>query len=337
MSVIKRPGSPFYYVRFTAPDGRRIFQSARTSSKRAAEEFEAALKSRLWREAQLGESQATWREAVVSWLNSTTHRDRKGVEQKLRWLDPHLGHLPLRQITGATLHQVRDAKMSTGVSPATVNRHLAVVSAVLRHAKSREWLDSVPAIPRLEEPKGRLRFLSETEARQLVDYLGAQPRSGHLVDMIEFTLATGLRESNVTGLRWDQVDLDRRLAWIPSDRAKSGKPIRVPLNDLAAAVLERRHGIDDTWVFTYRGKRIRRANRAGFRAAVAAMGWDDVTWHTLRHTWASWHVMAGTPLQVVMELGGWSDYNMVLRYAHLAPDHLSEFAGKGVESWVRRG
>jgi len=102
MSVVKRPGSPFYYVRFTAPDGRRIFQSARTSSKRAAEEFEAALKSRLWREAQLGESQATWREAVVSWLNSTTHRDRKGVEQKLRWLDPHLGHLPLRQITGAT-------------------------------------------------------------------------------------------------------------------------------------------------------------------------------------------------------------------------------------------
>lgn len=63
------------------------------------------------------------------------------------------------------------------------------------------------------------------------------------------------------------------------------------------------------------------------------MGWDDVNWHTLRHTWASWHVMAGTPLQVVMELGGWTSYSMVLRYAHLAPDHLAEFSGKGVEKW----
>jgi integrase len=45
--------------------------------------------------------------------------------------------------------------------------------------------------------------------------------------------------------------------------------------------------------------------------------------HDLRHTWASWHVMRGTTLQELMELGGWKSYEMVLRYAHLASEHLS--------------
>lgn len=45
-------------------------------------------------------------------------------------------------------------------------------------------------------------------------------------------------------------------------------------------------------------------------------------WHDLRHTWASWDVQNGTPLQELMELGSWPSYEMVLRYDHLAADHL---------------
>ncbi len=52
----------------------------------------------------------------------------------------------------------------------------------------------------------------------------------------------------------------------------------------------------------------------------------DLRWHDLRHTWASWHVMAGTPLEVLMRLGGWASLDMVLRYAHLAPSYLAGYA-----------
>lgn len=333
MSIIKRPGSPYYYTRFTAPDGTAIFQSTRTADRRQAAEFEAQLKTRLWRETQLAQSQATWREAVVSWLQSTEHKDRSGVLGRLRWLDPHIQDLPLRHIDSALLHQIRDAKLATGVRPGTVNRHLAAVSSVLNHARRRGWLDTVPPMPMMPEAKGRLRWLSHEEAGQLVAWLRARPRSDHLVNMVEFSLATGLREANVTGMKWERVDLERRLAWVPLDEAKGGRNLRVPLNDLALRVLERQQGRHGVWVFVYRGKRIRKANRDGYQAALKAMGWDDVTWHTLRHTWASWHVIAGTPLQVLMELGGWKSLDMVLRYAHLAPGHLDRFAGNAVAGW----
>ena len=320
MAVVKR--GKFWHVQFTAPDGERVRQSARTTDRRQAEELEAVLKARAWRQTKLDETQSTWAEAVVSWLRSTTHKDRAGTEERLRWLDRFLGGMILRDIDRRTLHAIRDAKLREGVKPATLNRHLAAVSAVLNHAHKSGMLDSVPPIPKMKETKGRLRWLTPAEARQLLDALRAMPRCGHVVDMVELALATGLREANITGLRWEQVRPDH--LWIPD--TKSGKPLRVPLNESALAVIERRRGDHPEFVFTYRGKRIRKAGSDGFRSAVQACGWTDVTFHTLRHTWASWHVQAGTPLAVLQQLGGWSTYQMVLRYAHLAPDHVDAYA-----------
>ena len=55
-------------------------------------------------------------------------------------------------------------------------------------------------------------------------------------------------------------------------------------------------------------------------------GISDFRWHDLRHTWASWHVQNGTPLEVLMQLGGWNSYEMVLRYAHLSQSHIACYA-----------
>ena len=55
--------------------------------------------------------------------------------------------------------------------------------------------------------------------------------------------------------------------------------------------------------------------------------------HDLRHTWASWHVMSGTSLQELMELAGCKSYEMVLRCAHLAPEHLSTAAQRIERAW----
>jgi integrase len=145
--------------------------------------------------------------------------------------------------------------------------------------------------------------------------------------MAEFSLATGLRQSNVTHLEWSQVDLGRRLAWIHADQAKGKRDLAVPLSDAAVAVLRRQLGAHAKWAFPYRGGAIKQPTQVAWLAAVKAAGLGDFHWHDLRHTWASWHVQNGTPLAVLQELGGWRDLKMVLRYAHLAPGHLAPYAG----------
>jgi integrase len=60
-----------------------------------------------------------------------------------------------------------------------------------------------------------------------------------------------------------------------------------------------------------------------WKAALSRAGITEFRWHDLRHTWASWHVQTGTPLNALQELGGWESVDLVRRYAHLAPDHLT--------------
>jgi len=172
----------------------------------------------------------------------------------------------------------------------------------------------------LPEAERRVRWLTKDEAVRLFKELPE-----HLEAMARFALATGLRESNITGLLWEQVDMQRRCAWIYADQAKAKKAIAVPLNKDAIKVIRQEIGKNKTHVFTYKGKPVSRANNHAWQKALVRAGIKDFRWHDLRHTWASWHVQNGTPIHVLQELGGWADLSMVLRYAHLSGEHLREY------------
>ncbi len=161
------------------------------------------------------------------------------------------------------MDSIRIARKDEGVTNATVNRTLEVVRGILRMAVDLEWLDNVPKINMLREPSKRVRWLHPVVADRLL--VGELPE--HLAEMARFTLATGLRKSNVTGLEWSQVDLSRRCAWIHADQAKARKAITVPLNEEAVAVLERQMGKHPTRVFTYRGEGILHTNTKAWRKA----------------------------------------------------------------------
>jgi integrase len=124
---------------------------------------------------------------------------------------------------------------------------LSLLRAILNRAQQDwEWLDSTPCIRLLPIQANRIRWLTGDEARRLLSEL-----PDHLHAMVRFTLATGLRESNVTGLQWSQIDMQRRCAWIHPDLAKSARAIGVPLNDEAMSVIEQQMGKHATHVFTY--------------------------------------------------------------------------------------
>jgi integrase len=161
--------------------------------------------------------------------------------------------------------------------------------------------------------------------------------------MAQFAIETGLRQANVLGLTWSRVDLARKLVWVEAEDTKGDAAIAIPLSTGALHVLESVQGIHDVFVFTFRGKPIKEVKTAFqaacIRAGVGRVGllpfqdqgatgseYTGFTWHGFRHTWATWHVQNGTPLDVLQKLGGWSDLRMVMNYAHHSAGHLQQFA-----------
>jgi integrase len=322
--LYRRPNSAYWWVRFKDPGGREIRQSTGTEDRKDAEEYEAKLKLERWRQVRMGDKpRRTWQEAVVRWIDETSHKRSHAKDlEHLRWVDPHLGEMHLDEITRETLDKLATERRKGGASAATSNRVIAVVRAILRKAEREwEWIDRAPVPRMLPEAKRRVRWLTRDEADLLLSELPE-----HLAAMARFSLATGLREQNVCRLRWDQIDMTRRVAWLFGDEMKGGQSIAVPLNDDAVAVIREQIGKHLVRVFTYDGEPIARANNHAWHKALKRAGIGDFRWHDLRHTWASWHVQAGTPLHVLQELGGWQSYEMVRRYAHLSAGQLADHA-----------
>lgn len=146
--------------------------------------------------------------------------------------------------------------------------------------------------------------------------------------MALFTLHTGLRQSNVLQLEWSCVDLARCHAWVRSENSKNRKPISVNLNTHAMDVLNRQIGKHPVRVFTCNDKPISEVVNQTWKSALARAGIQDLRWHDLRHTWATWLRQLGTPTHELQRMGGWKTAAMVERYAHVAPDHLAQAAAR---------
>jgi integrase len=272
-----------------------------------------------------GDVAKTWNDAVERWVlekadKASLHSDRCII----RWLSPYLSGLSLCEIDRGVVDALTLRKIKTGVANGTVNRMLALLRSILRRAAHDwEWMRDVPRVRLLREPIRRVRYLTPGQAQRLLEQLPA-----HLAEMAAFSLATGLRKSNVTGLQWSQIDLTRSLAWIHPDQSKTRRAIPVPLNQDAMRVLSVQMGRHPTHVFAFKGETIGKVSTAAWKKALKRAGIDDFRWHDLRHTWASWHVQNGTPLNVLQELGGWESAEMVRRYAHFSAGHLAAYVSR---------
>jgi integrase len=324
MSLYKRTDSPRWWVKISH-GGRTIQRSTGTEDKAQAQEYHDKLKVSLWEQQRLGvKPRRAWKEAVVRWLAETSEKaTHDGDIKKLRWLDAFLGKLMLDEITLDVIDRVKSERLKT-VSKSTVNRYLAVVRSILLRARDEwEWIDKAPKVKLFREPPGRERSITVEQAEALLRELPAHQR-----DVVLFTLATGLRQSNVLRLEWSHVNLDSGHAWVDADQSKNRRPIAVPLNLKALEVLRRQVGKHPARVFTYAGRPLDRANTHAWQRALKRASIENFRWHDLRHTWATWHRQSGTPTHELQRLGGWRTSVMVERYAHLAPDHLAAAANR---------
>lgn len=333
MAIYKR-GKNWWYNCKDA-NGNRIQRSTGTSNREDAERIYAEIIQEQWEVKRTGKKvKRTWQEAVVRFVKEKGHKKSLKTDiNRLKYLHTHLHDKYLDQVTLDVVNQVRTAYLNTGVRHSTANRMLALIRTILRCAKNDwEWVDKIPNIKLMAEPKRRVRWLKPEETKALLDELPE-----HLRVMAEFSIATGLRETNVTQLKWEQIDMQRRCAWIHADEFKTGKPLSVPLNQMAIALLRSQMGKHLVYVFTFNGEPVTRANNRAWRKALKRAGIEDFRWHDLRHCFATNHIMNGTPLNTLQELGGWKSVEMVRRYAHLSSDHLAGYADNSVTFLLHKG
>jgi integrase len=321
----RRQDSRFWWIAATLPDGTRICKSARTEDRKQAQAYLGKLIHDAYVSKYLGgKTPRSWKEAVVRFLEvKATLRDLKQYRGNCRRLDAYLGNKMLSEIDGDTVWQVIQGELKRGKKVATVNRHLALMRAILRMARDEwQWLDNVPKIRLLPGEVERDRWLTRKEADKLL--AACAP---HLAALVRYALATGCRAREIAGLEWNRVDLSRRTAWL--NRTKNGTPRGVPLTEDAVRVLEEQIGKHSQFCFTYRGKPIKwELTNTGWHTALKRAGLTDLRFHDLRHTWASWHRQAGTSCDELKDLGGWKSRQMVDRYAKYSTEHLAVAAAR---------
>ena len=230
------------------------------------------------------------------------------------------GHL-----SALTAKQVEDYKVKRRavVSPATVNRELALLKHMCTKAVEWSYLKANPmrSVRLLKEPPGRLRYLIWAEMGSLVE---ACPP--HLRTIVVTAMHTGMRKSEILGLKWQDIDFGAKT--ITVHLTKNNEPRVIPMNQ---TIYDELHNLPrplhTPYVFCHEnGERYDEVKRS-FKSACRKAGITDLRFHDLRHTFASHLAMNGINLKTVQYLLGHKDIRMTLRYAHLSGEHLQAAVG----------
>ena len=262
---------------------------------------------------------------------ATRKRSFKTKEFFVKDLLKVFGNCPLKSFSTMALERYQTEESGRN-SNSTANRKLSTLKHMFTKAVDWEMVTEqvykkVSKVTLLDEPVGRLRYLSKEECWQLV-----KECDQHVRPIVITAINTGMRRGEILNLKWEQVDL--RHGFILLDKTKSGKRREVPINQTLRETLHSiprkiADGTDNPYVFINpnTGKPFREVKKS-FSSALRRAGIKDFRFHDLRHTYASLAVMAGIDLTTVKELLGHADIKMTLKYSHLAPAHKVAAAAK---------
>ena len=264
---------------------------------------------------------------IARYLDGCSHlRSYRHQKQYGRWWTSCLGNRLLHELTSEEIAKIQATTIQKcKQAPSTVNRYLSFLRRILNVAIRDGLLlqNPVHGIKFSPEPVGRLRYLSDDEICSLEETMAPEDWL-----VVAFALETGLRQAEQFKARWEWVNFEARIITIP--RSKSGRTRHVALSDGAISILQR----NPSWMaspYLFPSPRKQGQPRDGrsftvrvFIPALRHVSIEGVTWHTLRHTFASRLVMAGVDIRTVQELMGHSTIVQTMRYAHLSSAHLRD-------------
>ena len=263
-------------------------------------------------------------------LEKLSETDWPSRKRQLNWWKDEIGKLTLNKVTPSLIVEHRN-KLKQGItyrhkprSGSTVNRYLAAFSAALGIAASEwQWIQSNPfsRVRREKENSGRIRFLSKDERTALLEACqGSRNKNLYLITVL--ALSSGMRQTEILSLTWEQVDHDRGA--ITLYKTKNNEIRVVPLVGLAKSELKT-HGkvrnLKTPYVFAGRHHTYAQFPRGAWETALTKAKIKDFTFHDCRHSAASELAMNGASLHEIAAVLGHKTLAMVQRYAHLSEQH----------------
>lgn len=277
-----------------------------------------------------------FREIASFYLANSLHRSKARDQFSLNRLAPYFQDKVVGSIKRTDVRAYIRARQAKGVTLSTVRRELRFASAAVNFAAVELELDIRNPFQSLNIPEAepRCRWLTRDQADRLVKSAALHAKTPALPCFIVLALNTGCRRGELLGLEWSRVDMTRSLFYLDAAHTKTAKRRSVPLNaDSLGALREllqwrAREYPGSPWVFPSASGGHVRWLKTAFRNSCQRAGIADFRIHDLRHTCASWLVMAGVDLYTVRDLLGHTSIATTERYAHLAPDRLSAAVAK---------
>jgi integrase len=192
-------------------------------------------------------------------------------------LVPFFDGTPLRKIGRAEVEAFMAAKLQAGLAPKSVRNYLGLLHSLFEYAERRDWAHGNPCRlvdrPGEEEADSDIRFLSDEELDAL---LRAVPETGlgRLDRVLYLTAAmTGLRQAELLGLRWR--DVDGRPRGCGCGRASCGASSASPSRNAQAAPFRWRTGLPANSTATSKGRSSRRITIWSLATRAPAGRWRD--------------------------------------------------------------
>ncbi|HHQ4733465.1 TPA: tyrosine-type recombinase/integrase [Aeromonas veronii] len=318
-------------------NGQRIGKSF--STKKAAELFLA----RITASDDLAEAltdvslnSILFKDAVCSFLDEYQGRDQS-IIRRLTWWADRLGSKPVGKITRQHVRAGLTALARDEKAPATINRTKACLSSFFKWFNKKHDTRHNPCreIEGETEGPGRSRFLSDDEVSRLLEACQSSAWERlHLI--VHMALVTGARRSELLGLRWCDLDFQRKTATL--HLTKNGETRNLALTTSLIAELMQWRELGDRYLFPsphHLNEPMRNFDRFWYAALVAAEI-KDFRFHDLRHSSASIMAKTGASLLELADHLGHKTMAMVKRYAHLSTAHKVEKAESTFGDLARR-
>lgn len=224
-------------------------------------------------------------------------------------------------------------RKSQGATPGTIVKELGLLRRMYNIArKNWKWQVNNP-VCEIELPKvsnERVRYLSKDEYKRLFRALDKSPDKW-LRPMVVVALGTGLREGNLCGLQWVDVDLPGRMIALEFEVMKNKDYLGIPLPGDVCEVLTKLQKVKSITghVFHDNGEPLYAVKvQRAFRKVLKEANITNFHFHDLRHTYCSYLRQRGVDLHTIAVLAGHKDMRMTKRYSHLNVDSLRDAVAK---------